>query len=126
MHEHGSKSHLCTYADCERSLPNNGFRRRYNLFDHLKRVHDYTGSISPPEQVLPLVQPAQPGPKRYNSTHKRKLAPLVEDITKKRQKATTAKAPSAATAAASTYAAVDARGVDLWLEEVSIVPGCFD
>ena len=102
MHGHGSKPHLCTYADCERSLPNNGFPRRYNLFDHMKRVHDYTGSTSPPEQIPPPVQPAQPGPKRHNSTHKRKQAPPVEDITKKRQKATTAKAPSAATAAAST------------------------
>jgi hypothetical protein len=102
MHGHGSKPHLCTYADCERSLSGNGFPRRYNLFDHMKRVHDYTGSTSPPEQVSPPVQPAQPGPKRHNSTHKRKPAPPVEDITKKRQKATTTKAPSAATAAAST------------------------
>ncbi|OCL01060.1 uncharacterized protein K441DRAFT_650634 [Cenococcum geophilum 1.58] len=102
MHGHGSKPHLCTYADCERSLPGNGFPRRYNLFDHMKRVHDYTGSTSPPEQVPPPVQPAQPGPKRHNSTHKRKPAPPVEDMTKKRQKATTTKAPSAATAAAST------------------------
>ena len=120
MHGHGSKPHLCTYADCERSLPNNGFPRQYSLFDHMKRVHDYTGSTSPPEQVPPPVQPAQPGPKCHNSTHKRKPAPLVEDITKKRQKPTTAKAPSAATAAASTHAAVDACGVDLWREEVSI------
>ena len=101
MHGHGSKPHLCTYTDCERSLPGNGFPRRYNLFDHMKRVHDYTGPTSPPEQVSPPVQPAQPGPKRHNSTHKRKLGPPVEDMAKKRQKTTT-KAPSAATAAAST------------------------
>ena len=44
MHGHGSKPHLCTYVDCERSQPGNGFPRRYNLFDHMKRVHDYTGS----------------------------------------------------------------------------------
>lgn len=24
-------------------MAGNGFRRRYNLFDHMKRVHDYTG-----------------------------------------------------------------------------------
>ena len=101
MHGHGSKPHLCTYTDCERSLPGNGFPRRYNLFDHMKRVHDYTGSTSPPEQVSPPVQPAQLGPKRHNSTNKRKLAPPVEDMARKRQKTTT-KAPSAATAAAST------------------------
>jgi hypothetical protein len=68
----------------------------------MKRVHDYTGATSPPEQVPPPVQPALPGPKRHNSTHKRKPAPSVEDMTKKRQKMTTTKAPSAATAAAST------------------------
>ena len=75
MHGHDSKPHLCTYADCERSLPGNGFSKRYYLFDHMKRVHDYAGSTSPPEQVSPPVQPAQPGPRRHNSTHKRKLAP---------------------------------------------------
>ena len=102
MHGHGSKPHLCTYADCERSLPGNGFPRRYNLFDHMKRVHDYTGSTSPPEQVSPPVQPTQPGSRRHNSTHKHKPAAPVGGITKERQKATTTKAPSAAAAAAST------------------------
>ncbi|KAK8195726.1 hypothetical protein BKA81DRAFT_151037 [Phyllosticta paracitricarpa] len=42
MHGHGSKPHLCAYADCERAIPGNGFPRRYNLYDHMKRVHDYT------------------------------------------------------------------------------------
>ncbi|KAF1983957.1 hypothetical protein K402DRAFT_297776, partial [Aulographum hederae CBS 113979] len=41
MHGHGSRPHLCTYADCERSIPGHGFPRRYNLYDHMKRVHDY-------------------------------------------------------------------------------------
>lgn len=65
MHGHGLKPHLCTYADCERSLPGYGFPRRYNLFDHMKRVHDYTGSTSLPEQVLPLacgIEYANEGP----------------------------------------------------------------
>ena len=46
MHGHGDKPHLCTYTDCERSIPGNGFPRRWNLFDHMKRVHDYTGPAS--------------------------------------------------------------------------------
>ncbi|KAF2184142.1 hypothetical protein K469DRAFT_580855 [Zopfia rhizophila CBS 207.26] len=42
MHGHGSKPHLCKFADCERSVQGNGFPRRYNLYDHMKRVHDWT------------------------------------------------------------------------------------
>ena len=53
MHGHGEKPYLCTYEDCDRSTPGNGFPRRWNLQDHMKRVHDYTappssnGSTSP-------------------------------------------------------------------------------
>ncbi|KAL8739514.1 MAG: hypothetical protein Q9190_007689 [Brigantiaea leucoxantha] len=53
MHGHGEKPHLCTYPECDRSITGNGFPRRWNLFDHMKRVHDYnepassTGSTSP-------------------------------------------------------------------------------
>ena len=60
MHGHGEKPHLCIFKDCDRSAEDNGFPRRWNLFDHMKRVHDYdppnkgvsppssTGSRSPP------------------------------------------------------------------------------
>lgn len=41
MHGHGDRPHLCFYAGCERGVPGNGFPRRYNLFDHMKRVHDH-------------------------------------------------------------------------------------
>ena len=41
MHGHGDRPHLCTYNGCERGLTGNGFPRRYNLFDHMKRVHDH-------------------------------------------------------------------------------------
>ncbi|PVI04703.1 hypothetical protein DM02DRAFT_159775 [Periconia macrospinosa] len=43
LHGHGKNPNLCYYTDCERAMAGNGFRRRYNLFDHMKRVHDYTG-----------------------------------------------------------------------------------
>ena len=46
MHGHGEKPHLCHFPDCERSTPGNGFPRRWNLGDHMKRVHDYTGPAS--------------------------------------------------------------------------------
>lgn len=53
MHGHGDKPHLCSYTDCERSIQGNGFPRRWNLFDHMKRVHNYTGPPSPPGSTSP-------------------------------------------------------------------------
>ena len=44
LHGHGEKPNLCEYAGCDRATPGNGFPRRYNLFDHMKRVHDHKGS----------------------------------------------------------------------------------
>ena len=46
MHGHGDKPHVCYFSECDRSFPGNGFPRRWNLFDHMKRVHDYTGSTT--------------------------------------------------------------------------------
>ena len=43
MHGHGARPHLCHFTDCERAVPGHGFPRRYNLFDHMKRVHQYDG-----------------------------------------------------------------------------------
>lgn len=53
MHGHGDKPHLCTYHDCERSMAGNGFPRRWNLYDHMRRVHGYTGSASSPGSTSP-------------------------------------------------------------------------
>ncbi|SLM36071.1 Zinc finger, C2H2-like [Lasallia pustulata] len=46
MHGHGEKPHQCWYEDCDRSIPGQGFPRRWNLYDHMKRVHNYTGPPS--------------------------------------------------------------------------------
>lgn len=60
MHGHGSRPHLCHYPDCERSEPGHGFPRRYNLFDHMKRVHDYSGpSEGPPKDQAPVAPKVQ-------------------------------------------------------------------
>lgn len=53
MHGHGDKPHLCIYRECERAIQGNGFPRRWNLFDHMRRVHGYTGSASPPGSTSP-------------------------------------------------------------------------
>ncbi|KAF2858412.1 hypothetical protein K470DRAFT_207402, partial [Piedraia hortae CBS 480.64] len=39
MHGYGANPHLCFYPGCERQI--RGFPRRYNLFDHMKRVHQH-------------------------------------------------------------------------------------
>lgn len=45
MHGHGNKPNLCLWSDCDRSKAGNGFPRRYNLIDHMKRVHGYSGTL---------------------------------------------------------------------------------
>jgi len=44
MHNHGMNPYLCEFPDCERARPDNGFPRRWNQRDHMKRVHDYEPS----------------------------------------------------------------------------------
>lgn len=44
LHGHGDNPHLCFWEGCERSIPGYGFPRRWNLYDHMRRVHDYTAS----------------------------------------------------------------------------------
>ncbi|MCJ1398539.1 hypothetical protein MMC11_001739 [Xylographa trunciseda] len=46
MHGHGDKPYLCRYEDCDRSIEGNGFPRRWNLLDHMKRVHSNSGPAS--------------------------------------------------------------------------------
>lgn len=78
MHGHGARPHLCHFRDCERAVPGHGFPRRYNLFDHMKRVHQYDG---------PTTEPSPPGqgqPQRKPMSRKRKAS--SEDSIEKRQK----------------------------------------
>ncbi|KAF2743404.1 hypothetical protein M011DRAFT_471349 [Sporormia fimetaria CBS 119925] len=65
MHGHGSRPHLCHFRECDRSEPGNGFPRRYNLFDHMRRVHDY---------ACPTTVPSPPGQQaaRKGASRKRK------------------------------------------------------
>ncbi|KAI9826452.1 MAG: hypothetical protein M1826_006661 [Phylliscum demangeonii] len=44
LHGHGDKPFTCPFDDCDRSEPGNGFPRKWNLADHMKRVHNYTGT----------------------------------------------------------------------------------
>ena len=44
MHSYSDQPYLCQYSHCERSRPGNGFPGRFNLFHHMKRVHDHKES----------------------------------------------------------------------------------
>lgn len=41
MHNHGMNPYLCLFQGCERSRDDNGFPRRWNQRDHMKRVHGW-------------------------------------------------------------------------------------
>jgi hypothetical protein len=79
MHGHGARPHLCHFRDCERAVPGHGFPRRYNLFDHMKRVHQYDG---PTTESSPTTTSGQP--QRKPVSRKRKAS--TEETGEKRQK----------------------------------------
>ena len=47
MHFYGKNPHLCHFAGCDRAI--GGFPRRWNLYDHMRRVHKYEASQEPKE-----------------------------------------------------------------------------
>lgn len=69
MHGHGDRPHLCFYTGCERGQPGNGFPRRYNLFDHMKRVHDHREDTS---TGLPSPETANADPSAHKKAAGRK------------------------------------------------------
>jgi hypothetical protein len=79
MHGHGARPHLCHFRDCERAVPGHGFPRRYNLFDHMKRVHQYDG---PTTESSPTTTSGQI--QRKTVSRKRKAS--AEETGEKRQK----------------------------------------
>ncbi|KAM5360083.1 hypothetical protein ACJZ2D_013994 [Fusarium nematophilum] len=44
LHGHGDKPFLCPHEGCERAIEGNGFPRRWNLLDHVRRIHKMDGS----------------------------------------------------------------------------------
>ncbi|KAK7937532.1 uncharacterized protein PG986_014400 [Apiospora aurea] len=44
MHGHGDKPYACPYEGCDRALPKNGFSRKWNLRDHMRRIHSDHGA----------------------------------------------------------------------------------
>ncbi|KAK5294409.1 hypothetical protein LTR16_001344 [Cryomyces antarcticus] len=100
MHGHGARPHLCTFNDCDRAVPGNGFPRRYNLYDHMKRVHDYSGSMSPIGRSPPDAAASVPA-KRQRPGRKRKVSVTAEGSTDKRPKSAADTHPASAVPAAT-------------------------
>jgi hypothetical protein len=62
LHGHGKMPHLCEYPACDRAQHDNGFPRRWNLYDHMKRVHNWTAPEDEADDEGPEAPPAPPGP----------------------------------------------------------------
>lgn len=71
MHGHGERPHLCFYPGCERGLSGNGFPRRYNLYDHMKRVHDHKDSPSAASQERSTSRSTSQAPRKPSSRKRR-------------------------------------------------------
>ncbi|THC91087.1 hypothetical protein EYZ11_009449 [Aspergillus tanneri] len=87
FHGHGDNPHLCLFEGCDRSIPGYGFPRRWNLFDHMRRVHDYASSERPSS---PDASPTggQAPKKKEGSGRKRRVAGVSGTQTMKRTRST--------------------------------------
>ncbi|KAJ9233995.1 hypothetical protein DTO207G8_4110 [Paecilomyces variotii] len=85
LHGHGDNPHLCLFEGCDRSVPGYGFPRRWNLFDHMKRVHDYTSSERPSS---PETAPGVLNAKKKDTVRKRKVTGPTAAQTMKRTRST--------------------------------------
>lgn len=87
FHGHGDNPHLCLFEGCDRSVPGYGFPRRWNLFDHMRRVHDYASSERPSS---PDASPTtgQASKKKEAAGRKRRVAGVSGAQTMKRTRST--------------------------------------
>ena len=83
MHGHGDRPHLCYYTGCERGIQGNGFPRRYNLFDHMKRVHDHKEDAVDSTGSPILGGETQ---KKIKGAKRKPSSPLVSEPAMQRQK----------------------------------------
>jgi len=89
MHGHGPKPHLCFFKDCDRAQEDNGFPRRWNLFDHMKRVHDFAGTEPSNKSNSPPPSSSSPEPQMDLPTKKRRTpSPPVDGAAKRTKIAT--------------------------------------
>ncbi|QKX56970.1 uncharacterized protein TRUGW13939_04078 [Talaromyces rugulosus] len=87
FHGHGDNPHLCLFDGCDRAVPGFGFPRRWNLFDHMKRVHDYTTQDQPSSpETTTASGPITTKRKDSAGVRKRKVTKPVGSATMKRTK----------------------------------------
>ncbi|KAL4897383.1 hypothetical protein BDV59DRAFT_191066 [Aspergillus ambiguus] len=73
FHGHGDNPHLCLFEGCDRSVPGYGFPRRWNLFDHMRRVHDYASSDRPSSPDASPTSGQAPKKKETTAPRKRRV-----------------------------------------------------
>jgi hypothetical protein len=91
LHGHGENPHLCHFPGCERAQDRNGFPRKWNLKDHMKRVHGWEESPDSPSSGSPPAVSQKPG----HLTRKRKGTSPIASVQMKRQSSSQAKARAA-------------------------------
>jgi hypothetical protein len=58
LHGNGENPHLCHFPGCERAQERNGFPRKWNLKDHMRRVHGWEEPQSESANVTPPIASA--------------------------------------------------------------------
>ena len=87
MHGHGDKPYLCRYDDCDRSIEGNGFPRRWNLQDHMKRVHSDSGPSSAGYASPSASSTSSPPPaKATHALRKKRMSDTPQVVSTKRTK----------------------------------------
>jgi hypothetical protein len=99
LHGHGDNPYLCLFEGCDRSIQGYGFPRRWNLYDHMKRVHEYNASEQPSSSETSPIS-AQ-GSKKKDSGRKRKVT--VGAQTMKRTRSTSSQSSPLKAAQASVH-----------------------
>ncbi|OCT54232.1 hypothetical protein CLCR_00265 [Cladophialophora carrionii] len=78
-HTHGMNPYLCKFPDCERAREGNGFPRRWNQRDHMKRVHQY-------EEID---APAKKSPSSQSQSKRRKASSAPTSVPMRRSSSST-------------------------------------
>lgn len=91
MHGHGAKPFLCKFEGCERAHENHGFPRRWNLLDHMKRVHGYSASEPSNNSDSPSPSDSSSHKDPTNGQRKRRTPSPMENVVAKRAKVTPSK-----------------------------------
>lgn len=100
FHGHGDNPHLCLFEGCERSIPGYGFPRRWNLFDHMRRVHDFASveQLSSPENSPAIGKAAK---RKETSARKRRVNGVTGAQVMKRTRSNQSQASSGKSAHSS-------------------------